>query len=38
MKEKEKIRFFGITEVFSEDTVHNMLKMALNDDFWEVII
>jgi len=38
MKEKGKIRFFGITEVFSIDTAHNMLKMALNDDFWDVIM
>lgn len=38
MKEKGKIRFFGITEAFGEDTVHSMLKTALRDDFWEVVM
>lgn len=38
MREKGKIRFFGITEIFGGDTTHQMLKLALNDDLWDVMM
>jgi aryl-alcohol dehydrogenase-like predicted oxidoreductase len=38
MKKKGKIRFFGITEQFGADTTHQMLKTALHDDVWDVIM
>lgn len=38
MREKGKIRFFGITELFSDDTTHEMLKLALHDDLWDVMM
>jgi aryl-alcohol dehydrogenase-like predicted oxidoreductase len=33
-----KIRFLGITEVFGADTSHQMLKAALPDDHFDVIM
>jgi aryl-alcohol dehydrogenase-like predicted oxidoreductase len=38
MKAKGKIRFIGITEVFNGDRGHEMLRRALADDFWDVIM
>lgn len=38
MKEKGKIRFIGITEVFNGDRGHAMLQRAVADDFWDVIM
>lgn len=38
MKEKGKIRFIGITEAFASDTRHDMLKQAILDDFWDVLM
>ncbi len=38
MKEKGKIRSIGITEVFNSDRDHKMLKRALKDDFYDVIM
>ena len=38
MREKGKIRFPGITEVFGSDTTHKALKLALADDLWDVIM
>jgi len=37
-KECGKVRFPGITEGFIEDTSHKMLDVALNDDFFDVIM
>ena len=37
-KESGKIRFPGITEGFIEDTSHKMLVMALEEDFFDVIM
>jgi L-galactose dehydrogenase len=33
-----KIRFLGITEQFGRDTSHIMLKKALSDDFFDVVM
>ena len=33
-----KIRFIGVTERFAEDTVHEMLPLALKDDLYDVIM
>ncbi|MCL2771710.1 MAG: aldo/keto reductase [Oscillospiraceae bacterium] len=33
-----KVRFLGITELFGSDTNHTMLKRALPDDFFDVIM
>lgn len=38
MQEAGKIRFFGITERFIHDTDHSMLKTALDDSFWDVVM
>ena len=38
MKEKGKIRFIGITEMFGRDSGHKMLDMALTDDLWDVVM
>ncbi len=38
MKEKGKIRFIGITEVFNDDRGHAMLERAVADDIWDVIM
>lgn len=38
MKEKGKIRFIGITELFGMDNSHEALKLALPDDLWDVIM
>ncbi len=38
MKEKGKIRFIGITEVFASDTRHEMFAKAAMDDIWEVLM
>jgi len=37
-KEKGKIRFIGITEYFIVDNDHKMLKLALPDDIFDVIM
>ena len=37
-REQGKLRFFGITEDFAEDTSHEMLKLALADRIFEVIM
>lgn len=36
--EAGKIRFVGITEQFIKDTRHEMLEMAVKDDFWDVMM
>ncbi len=37
-RRKGKIRFIGITELFNRDKDHTMLKQAVVDDIWEVIM
>lgn len=38
LQKEGKIRFLGITEKFCADTSHEMLKAALKDDFWDVMM
>lgn len=38
MREKGKLRFIGITEVFGSDTDHRMLRRAIQDDYWDVMM
>jgi aryl-alcohol dehydrogenase-like predicted oxidoreductase len=38
LKREGKIRFLGITEAFVEDMSHRMLKQALEDGYWDVIM
>ncbi len=38
LKEKGKIRFTGITEMFSQDTGHAMLSEATRSGVWDVIM
>jgi L-galactose dehydrogenase len=38
MKEKGKIRFIGLTELFGMDNSHEAIKMALADDLWDTIM
>ena len=38
LRDEGKIRFLGITEAFSEDTMHRMLRQALADGVWDVIM
>ncbi len=38
MREKGKIRFIGITELFGTDTTHQMAGLALADDVWDVMM
>ena len=38
LQSEGKIRFIGITEAFHSDTGHLMLKRALADDVWDVIM
>ena len=37
-KQSGKIRFIGITEGFSSDPSHQMLRKAVQDDFWDVMM
>ncbi len=38
LRDQEKIRFIGITELFDRDTRHLMLQRAIQDDIWDVIM
>lgn len=38
LQQEGKIRFIGITEQFLNDTRHEMLKVALKDDVWDVVM
>jgi len=38
MRDKGKIRFIGITEMFGTDTRHEMLGQALQNDGWDVVM
>ena len=33
-----KVRYLGITETSPNDPTHEMLKIAINDDFWSVVM
>jgi aryl-alcohol dehydrogenase-like predicted oxidoreductase len=37
-KEKGKFRFLGITEMPPKDARHEMLRLALKDDYWDVLM
>ena len=37
-KKEGKLRFMGVTEIFNSDTTHEMLKKALDQDLWDVIM
>ncbi|MCZ6675508.1 MAG: aldo/keto reductase [Verrucomicrobia bacterium] len=37
-QDQGKIRFLGITEVFGNDPTHEMLKLAVRDSVWDVIM
>lgn len=37
-KQEGKIRFLGITEMFGQDTPHDMLKVSLPEDLFDVIM
>ncbi len=38
LRDQGKVRWFGITENFSEDTTHKTLITALEDDAWDVMM
>ncbi len=38
LREEGKIRFIGVTEAFIPDPQHAMLKLALEDDCWDVMM
>ena len=38
LRDAGKVRFFGITERNSSDATHEMLKLAVHDDVWDVIM
>ena len=38
LKDQGKLRFLGITERFNPDPNHSMLKRALEDDVWDVMM
>jgi aryl-alcohol dehydrogenase-like predicted oxidoreductase len=38
LKEAGKIRFIGITETFVQDPAHEMLQLALPDDYFDVVM
>ncbi len=38
MREEGKLRFIGITESFSTDTDHQTLRLAIQDDYWDVVM
>lgn len=38
MRDKGKIRWIGITEMFEKDSGHHMLDQALQDDLWDVVM
>jgi L-galactose dehydrogenase len=38
LREEGKLRFLGITERFGVDTDHAMLKRAVGDDCWDVVM
>ena len=38
LRQEGKLRFLGITEAFREEFGHEMLQLALEDDFWDVMM
>jgi len=38
LKKQGKTRFIGVTEMFNADTSHAMLRRALKDDCWDVMM
>lgn len=38
LREEGKLRFVGITERFGSETAHEMLNLAVEDDFWQVMM
>ncbi|MEP3046447.1 MAG: aldo/keto reductase [Roseibium sp.] len=38
LKDQGKILFLGLTERFIYDTDHKMLQLALEDDYWDVVM
>jgi aryl-alcohol dehydrogenase-like predicted oxidoreductase len=38
LRERGKIRFIGITEMFGGDTDHRMLDRAVEDDLWDTVM
>ena len=38
LRNEGKIRFIGVTEMFGEDTHHEMLHLSLPDDFFDVVM
>jgi aryl-alcohol dehydrogenase-like predicted oxidoreductase len=38
LRDQGKIRFLGITEVFAADPAHRMMKRAVQDDCWDVVM
>jgi aryl-alcohol dehydrogenase-like predicted oxidoreductase len=38
VREEGKIRFIGVSEMFTEDLDHTMLQQALKDDLWDVLM
>lgn len=38
LRQAGKIRFLGITEAFAQDTQHEMLSRAVQDDCWDVVM
>ena len=38
LRDKGKIRFIGLTELFGGDTTHEMLRLSLSDDIWDVMM
>ena len=38
LRDRGKLRFIGVTEVFSSDPGHEMLQRAVQDDCWDVVM
>jgi aryl-alcohol dehydrogenase-like predicted oxidoreductase len=38
LREQGKVRFLGITEAFASDTAHAMMKLAVHDPQWDVVM
>ena len=38
LRQEGKFRFLGITEAFIPDPRHVMLRSALDDDWWDVVM
>jgi len=38
LRDEGKLRFIGVSEMFNEDTMHQMLAESLVDDLWDVVM